>query len=46
MTFDGWSGDLTEGQGVDVEEIVNGAERYVYSYSSLLPGVPEKGLRR
>ena len=46
MTFDGWSGDLSEGQGEDVEEIVNGEEGYVYGYSSLLSGVPERGVRR
>ena len=46
MTFDRVRRDLTEGQGVDVEEIVNGEERWVYGYSSLLSGVSERRVRR
>ena len=46
MTFYGVRRDLSEGQGEDVEEIVNGEEGYVYGYSSPLPEVSERGVRR
>lgn len=44
--FDSRRRDVAEGQGEEKEWMVNGAERYVHSHSSLLPDVPAKGSRR